>query len=55
LDVEDNAQVYSWHTGDIYFQKDREKLWRMFEDKDGLYLENAKTSKIYIVLEEVEK
>jgi len=55
LDVEGDAQAHSWHTGDIYFQKDGEELWRMFEDEDGLYLESPKTGKVYkILMEEVE-
>ena len=41
--------------GDITFQKDGQKLWRMFEDEDGLYLESIKTGKVYrFVLQEVE-
>ncbi len=56
LDVEGYVQAYGYYTGDIIFQKDKEKLWRMFEDEDGLYLENLRTGKIYrFVLQEVEK
>ncbi len=56
LDVEGYVQAYGYYTGDIIFQKDKQKLWRMFEDEDGLYLENLKTGKIYrFVLQEVEK
>jgi hypothetical protein len=56
LDVEGDVQAHAYHTGDIFFQKDKEKLWRMFEDEDGLYLENLKTGKVYrFVLQEVEK
>jgi hypothetical protein len=56
LDVEGYVQAYGYYTGDIVFQKDKEKLWRMFEDEDGLYLENLKTGKVYrFVLQEVEK
>jgi hypothetical protein len=56
LDVEGYVQAYGYYTGDIVFQKDKQKLWRMFEDEDGLYLENLKTGKIYrFVLQEVEK
>jgi hypothetical protein len=56
LDVEGYVQAYGYYTGDIIFQKDKEKLWRMFEDEDGLYLENLKTGKVYrFVLQEVEK
>ena len=45
LDVEGNVEAFEFITGDIVFQKDGEKLWRMFEEEDGLYLENLKTSK----------
>jgi hypothetical protein len=56
LDVEGNVQAYAFNVGDIFFQKDKEKLWRMYEDEDGLYLENLKTGKIYrFVLQEAEK
>ena len=36
--------------GDIYFKKDQEMLWRMFEDENGLYLENLKTKEIFRVV-----
>jgi len=53
LDVEGDVQAHAYHTGDIFFQKDGKKLWRMFEDEDGLYLENLKTGKVYsFVLQE---
>ncbi|MBC2713210.1 MAG: hypothetical protein HGJ94_20125 [Desulfosarcina sp.] len=40
--------------GDIIFQKDQEKLWRMFEDENGLYVENMKTGKTYrLILQEI--
>jgi hypothetical protein len=56
LDVEGDVQAYAYHTGDIIFQKDKQKLWRVYEDEDGLYLENLKTGKIYrFILQEVEK
>jgi len=56
LDVEGDVQAQAYHTGEIFFQKDKEKLWRMFEDEDGLYLENLKTGKVYrFILQEVEK
>jgi hypothetical protein len=56
LDVEGYVQAYGYYTGDIVFQKDKQKLWRMFEDEDGLYLENMKTGKVYrFILQEVEK
>lgn len=41
--------------GDILFQKDQEKLWRIFEDEDGLYVESMKTGKKYkLMLQEIE-
>ncbi len=56
LDVEGYVQAHGYYTGDITFQKDKEKLWRMYEDEDGLYLESLKTGKIYrFVLQEMEK
>ncbi len=56
LDVEGDVQAHAYHTGDIFFQKDGQKLWRMFEDENGLYLENVKTGKVYrFVLQEVER
>jgi hypothetical protein len=56
LDVEGYVQAYGYYTGDIVFQKDKQKLWRMFEDEEGLYLENLKTGKVYrFILQEVEK
>lgn len=56
LDVEGYVQAQGYYTGDIIFQKDNQKLWRMYEGEDGLYLESLKTGKIYrFVLEEVNK
>jgi peptidoglycan/xylan/chitin deacetylase (PgdA/CDA1 family) len=55
LDVEGDVSARAYHAGDIYFQKDGQKLWRMFEDEDGLYLESLKTGKVYrFVLQEVQ-
>ncbi len=54
LDVEGEVEAYAYHTGDIYFQYGGEDLWRMFEDEDGLYVENLETSKVYtFMLKEV--
>jgi hypothetical protein len=54
LEVEGKVKAWGYITGDITFQKDDQKLWRMFEDEDGLYLENLKTSKVYrFILQEV--
>ncbi|MFC1783199.1 hypothetical protein ACFL02_06395 [Planctomycetota bacterium] len=47
LDVEGEVQAYAYHTGDIIFQKDGRKLWRMFEDEQGLYVESLSTGKVY--------
>jgi len=47
LDVDGSVQALAYYTGDIFFQKDGEKLWRMFEDKDGLYVENLTNGRIY--------
>ncbi len=45
LDVEGYVKAWGVTTGDIVFQKEGKKLWRMFEEEDGLYLENLKTGK----------
>jgi hypothetical protein len=56
LDVEGYVQAHGYYTGDIIFQKEGQALWRMFEDEDGLYLENLKTGKVYkFLLQETEK
>lgn len=56
LEVIGNIKANNVGTSDITFQKDGEKLWRMFEDEDGLYLESLKTGKVYrFVLQEVDK
>ncbi len=47
LDVEGYVQAQGYYTGDITFQKDGQPLWRMFEDEEGLYLENLKSGKVY--------
>jgi len=50
LDVEGYVQAYGYYTGDIFFQKDGKKLWRMFEDENGLYVEDLTTGKIYTIV-----
>ena len=56
LDVDGYVQAQGYHTGDIIFQKDNQKLWRMFEDEAGLYVESLKSGKVYkIVLQEIDK
>lgn len=47
LDVEGTVQAQAYDTGDIFFRKDGRRLWRMFEDEAGLYLENLRTGKVY--------
>jgi len=47
LDVEGTVQAHAYDTGDIFFRKEGERLWRMFEDEAGLYLENLRTGKVY--------
>jgi len=47
LDVEGTVQAHAYDTGDIFFRKAGERLWRMFEDEAGLYLENLRTGKVY--------
>jgi hypothetical protein len=42
------------HTGDIVFGKGDQKLWRMFEDEQNLYVENLIDKKVYsLVLKEI--
>jgi len=51
LHVEGNVKADGWITGDIIFQKDEKKLWRLFEEEEGLYLEklsNGQVSKIFL-------
>ena len=47
LDVEGDVQAHSYHTGDLYFQKDGKTLWRMFEDEEGLYVQNVKNGETF--------
>ena len=54
LQVAGAVKATEFKTGDITFEKNNESLWRMFEDEEGLYLENVKTGKVYeFVLREV--
>jgi hypothetical protein len=50
LDVEGYVQAKGYYTGDIFFQKDGRKVWRMFEDEAGLYVESMITGKKYNVM-----
>lgn len=53
LDVEGVVQAHGFDTGDITFRKNGKVLWRMFEEEDGLYLEQTDTGKVFkILLEE---
>lgn len=47
LDFEGTVQAHAFDTGDIFLRKDGRRLWRIFEDEAGLYLENLRTSKVY--------
>ena len=40
LDVEGTVQAHAFDTGDIVFRKDGKKLYRMYEDDQGLYVES---------------
>lgn len=47
LDVEGGVQAKAYYAGDIFFQKDGRKLWRMFEDEAGLYVEHLESGNVY--------
>ncbi len=47
LDVAGYVRADGYETGDIVFQKDGEKLWRMFEDEEGLYVEKIKNGETF--------
>jgi hypothetical protein len=54
LEVKGNIKTNAFTTGDIFFQKDGQTLWQMFEDEKGLYLKQLKTGKTYrLMLEEI--
>ena len=56
LSINENGEVQanSYHADNIFFNKDGIEQWRMFEDEDGLYLENIDTGKIYkFVMQEI--
>ncbi len=50
LDVEGYVEAHGYYTGDIIFRKDDENLWRMFEDEEGLYIEDLRTKETSKVL-----
>ena len=52
FDVEGTVHANAVETGDIFFQKEGKKLWRMFEDENGLYVENLDTGKTYTIVSE---
>jgi len=55
LDVNGKVKAKAFKTGDIFFEKDGQTLWQMFEDENGLYVKQIKTGKTYrLVLEEVQ-
>lgn len=47
LDVEGYVQASGYYTEDIIFQKDGIKIWKIFGDENGMYLENLLTNKKY--------
>jgi len=47
LDVEGYVQANGYYTEDIIFQNDGIKIWRIFGDENGMYLENLLTNKKY--------
>lgn len=44
------VKATGYFTGDLFFQKDGQTLWRMFEDQAGLYVENVASGKKYDVV-----
>jgi hypothetical protein len=54
LHVEGHVLAHAYHTGDLFFQVDGQDHWRMYEDENGLYVENLETGKNYsFVLAEI--
>lgn len=47
LDVDGYVKADGYYTNDIIFQKDNIKLWKMFVDENGVYLENLLSGKIF--------
>ncbi|RKZ74731.1 MAG: hypothetical protein DRR19_29885 [Candidatus Parabeggiatoa sp. nov. 1] len=55
LQVNGNVKATAFKTGDIFFEKDGETLWQMFEDEHGLYVKHLKTGHTYrFVLEKIQ-
>lgn len=47
LDVYGYVKADGYYTDDIFFQEGGVKLWRMYGDENGVYLENIATGNIY--------
>jgi len=50
LHVDGYVRAKGYYTGDLFFQKDGQTLWRMYEDQAGLYVENVASGKKYDVV-----
>jgi len=50
LHVDGYVRAKGYYTGDLFFQKDGQTLWRMYEDQAGLYVENIASGKKYDVV-----
>jgi hypothetical protein len=50
LDIRGEVQAKTYLAGDIVFQKEGKKLWRLFEDEDGLYVEKIDTRRVYALI-----
>ena len=54
MDVQGPVRATAYYTGDLCFQKDGRKFWRMFEDEAGLDLESLTTGrKFNVILQEL--
>jgi len=47
LQVNGNVKATAFKTGDIFFEKNGETLWQMFQDENGLYVKQIKTGKTF--------
>jgi hypothetical protein len=47
LEINGNVKANAFKTGDIFFEKDGQTLWQMFEDEYGLYVKHLKTGETY--------
>jgi hypothetical protein len=50
MEVDGAIQADRYYTEDIVFQKDGEKIWRMFGDENALFLENMITGNKYRIV-----